>query len=82
MSDTKIQNKTKSDPKTTPQEINNPQVTPRVYSKSEFIHAKAIIAAYKDQNKNRPKRQCSEKQLEALKHGREKNPRMNKKQNN
>ena len=46
---------------------------PKTYTKSDYIHAKAVISAYKEAQKNRPKRQCSQKQLEALAKGREAN---------
>ena len=45
---------------------------PVAYTKSDYIRAKAIIASYRETQKNKPKRQCSEKQLAALKAGREK----------
>lgn len=59
---------------TTPQA----EVQPQVYSKSDYIKAKAIIASYKQQQKDRPKRTCTEKQLAALAQGRAKNPRTKK----
>ena len=45
---------------------------PKAYTKSDYIRAKAIIASYKETQKSRPKRKCSEKQLQALAAGRDK----------
>ena len=45
---------------------------PKVYTKSDYIKAKAIIQSYRETQKSKPKRPCSEKQLAALKAGREK----------
>ena len=45
---------------------------PIVYTKSDYIKARAVIASYKEAQKTRPKRQCSEKQLAALAAGRAK----------
>ena len=45
---------------------------PKSYTKSDYIRAKAIIASYKETQKSRPKRKCSEKQLAALAAGRDK----------
>ena len=53
---------------------------PTVYTKSDYIKAKATINAYKEQRKNRPKRPCTEKQLAALAAGRAKNNRNKPKQ--
>ena len=41
-------------------------------TKEEYLKARATIARFNEEKKNRPKRQCSEKQLEALRKGREK----------
>ena len=73
MSNTKSKVKSQSKAETISQTNTNPQVSPQtntnpqLYSKSDFIHAKAIIAAYKEQNKNKPKRTCTEKQLPIFK---------------
>ena len=45
---------------------------PKSYTKSDYIRAKAIINSYKEAQKTRPKRKCSEKQLAALAAGRAK----------
>ena len=45
---------------------------PKSYTKSDYIRAKAIINSYKEAQKTRPKRKCSEKQLAALAAGRDK----------
>ena len=50
----------------------NEQPIPQSYSKSDYIKARAVISAYKEQQKSKPKRVCSQKQLEALAKGREK----------
>ena len=55
-----------------PQESLEPVQQSQAYSKSDYIKARAIISAYKEAQKNKPKRQCSEKQLAALAAGREK----------
>ena len=55
-----------------PSQDNAVENEPKAYTKSDYIRAKAIIASYKETQKTRPKRKCSEKQLEALKAGREK----------
>ena len=36
---------------------------PQVYTKSDYIKARAVISAYKEAQKTHPKRPCSEKQL-------------------
>ena len=41
-------------------------------TKEDYLKARATIARYNEEKKNKPKRQCSEKQLEALRKGREK----------
>ena len=50
----------------------NEQPVSTSYSKSDYIKARAVISAYKEQQKSKPKRVCSQKQLDALKAGREK----------
>ena len=61
---------------------NEANTQPVTYTKSDYIKARAVISSYKEQRKNRPKRSCSEKQLEALRQGREKNKRNKSKQTN
>ena len=48
-------------------------------SRDDYIKARAVIQLYRENQKNRPKRPCSEKQLQALAAGREKNSRCKKK---
>ena len=70
-----------SEQKNISQETTKPE-QPIIYSKSDMIKAKAIIQSYRQQQKDRPKRKCSEKQLAALAAGREKNKRNKPKQTN
>ena len=49
-------------------------------NKDDYMKAKATIKQFRENQKNRPKRPCSEKQLVALKAGREKNKRFAKNQ--
>ena len=49
-------------------------------NKDDYMKAKATIKQFRENQKNRPKRPCSEKQLAALKAGREKNKRFAKNQ--
>ena len=49
--------------------------TPLAYTKDDYIKARETIRQYREAQKSKPKRKCSEKQLEALKAGREKNNR-------
>jgi len=44
-------------------------------SKDDYIKARAVIKSYRELQKSRPKRKCSEKQLQALAEGRAKNSR-------
>ena len=52
---------------------------PTVLTKDDYLKARATIKSYREAQKAKPKRQCSEKQLAALKAGREKNKRYKKK---
>ena len=54
--------------------------TPLAYTKDDYIKARETIKQYREAQKSKPKRKCSEKQLEALKAGREKNQRFQKNQ--
>ena len=47
-------------------------------NKEEYLKARATIKQYRESQKAKPKRKCSEKQLAALAAGREKNKRYNK----
>ena len=49
-------------------------------TKEEYLKARATIKQYRENQKNKPKRKCSEKQLEALAKGREANRRLKKKE--
>ena len=49
-------------------------------SKEDYNKARAMIKQYRETKKQQPKRQCSERQLEALAQGRMKNKRFAKKQ--
>ena len=49
--------------------------TPLSVSKDEYKKAREAIKQYKEAQKNRPKRPCSEKQLAALAKGRSMNKR-------
>ena len=49
--------------------------TPLAYTKEDYNKARETIRQYREAQKSKPKRKCSEKQLEALKAGREKNNR-------
>ena len=61
-----------------PVEESEPQ--PTIVSKEEYQKARQTIKRYRETKKQQPKRPCSEKQLAALKAGRERNKRFAKKQ--
>ena len=71
----------KAETKTNNQSPNQNETQPQKYTKSDVIRARAIISAYRETQKSRPKRKCSEKQLAALAAGREKNGRLKGKTN-
>ena len=48
-------------------------------NRDQYLKARALIQLYRENQKNRPKRKCSEKQLAALAEGRSKNKRCQKK---
>ena len=48
-------------------------------NKDEYLRARATIKSYRESQKNRPKRACSEKQLAALAAGRQRNKRFQNK---
>ena len=77
MSKTQSNNQTKSNEI---QSTKENESQPQVYSKSDVIRARAIIQSYREAQKTKPKRKCSEKQLAALAAGREKNKRNKPKQ--
>ena len=52
---------------------------PVALTKDDYIKARATIKSYREAQKAKPKRKCSEAQLAALKAGREKNKRFQKK---
>ena len=62
------------------EEANEAQPLPP--NKEEYMKARNVIKQYRESQKAKPKRQCSEKQLAALKAGREKNKRFANKQDN
>jgi len=47
-------------------------------SRDDYLRARAVIQLYRENQKNRPKRPCSDKQLQALAAGRAKNSRCKK----
>jgi len=47
-------------------------------SRDDYLRARAVIQLYRENQKNRPKRPCSEAQLAALAKGRAKNSRCKK----
>ena len=51
-------------------------------TREDYLRARAVIQLYRENQKSRPKRKCSEKQLAALAAGRSKNPRTKKKEAN
>lgn len=55
-----------------------PQPQPVALTKDEYIKARAIIKQYREEKKSKPKRTCTEKQLQALAAGREANKRFKK----
>ena len=72
-----------------PEQTESPQVesvntTPQPLSASreDYLRARAVIQLYRENQKNRPKRKCSEKQLEALAAGRARNKRCKKEVDN
>ena len=56
------------------------EVQQQAYTKSDYIKARAVIQSYREAQKNKPKRKCTEKQLAALAAGRAKNTRNKPKQ--
>ena len=52
---------------------------PVVFTKADYLKARATIKSYREAQRSKPKRPCSEKQLAALAAGREKNTRCKKK---
>ena len=63
-----------------PEQVEAPQIEPQPLSatREEYLQARAVIQLYRENQKNRPKRKCSERQLEALAQGRAKNARNKK----
>ena len=57
-----------------------PQVEPQPLSatREDYLKARAVIQLYRQNQKNRPKRKCSDKQLAALAAGRAANARNKK----
>ena len=49
-------------------------------NRDQYLKARALIQLYRENQKSKPKRKCSEKQLQALAEGRARNPRAQKKQ--
>ena len=48
---------------------------PTVLTKADYLKAKATIKQFREDKKNKPKRKCTERQLQALAAGRSKNKR-------
>ena len=65
--------------KAEPKVLEDQAETPPSLTKADYLRARATIKSYREAQKNKPKRQCSERQLEALRLGREKNARCKKK---
>ena len=53
---------------------------PTILTKADYLKAKATIKQFREEKKAKPKRPCSQKQLEALAAGRARNKRFAKKQ--
>ena len=51
-------------------------------TREDYLRARAVIQLYRENQKSRPKRKCSQRQLEALAQGRARNPRTKKKEAN
>ena len=47
-------------------------------TRDDYLRARAVIQLYRENQKQKPKRKCSEKQLQALAAGRAKNSRCQK----
>ena len=56
------------------------EARPLSASRDDYLRARAVIQLYRENQKNRPKRKCSDKQLAALAQGRMKNKRCKKKE--
>ena len=56
--------------------VNEPKPIP--LTKEDYLQARATIKQFKEEKRNRPKRVCSQCQLEALAKGRAKNNRFKK----
>ena len=65
---------------TPPVEVSTNEVQQLPPNKEEYLKARNVIKQYRESQKSKPKRQCSERQLEALAKGRAKNKRFAKKQ--
>lgn len=65
-----------------PKPVEAPQVVEQQLppNKEEYLKARNVIKQYRETQKAKPKRVCSEKQLAALAQGRAKNKRFAKKQ--
>lgn len=61
------------------QPVEQSQQAPISATRDDYLRARAVIQLYREQQKSRPKRPCSEKQLEALARGRTMNKRSSKK---
>ena len=62
-----------------PEPVQVPPPQPLSATRDDYIKARATIQLYREAQKNKPKRKCSEKQLAALAAGRQKNSRCQKK---
>ena len=63
-----------------PAEVSKPaEPKPISATRDDYIKARAVIQLYRENQKQKPKRKCSEKQLAALAAGRAKNSRCQKK---
>ena len=56
-----------------------PVEQPIALTKADYLKARATIKQFREEKRNRPKRQCTQRQLEALAKGRESNKRFQKK---
>ena len=61
-------------------QVEAPQIEPQPLSatREDYLKARAVIQLYRENQKNRPKRKCSDKQLAALAAGRAANARNKK----
>ena len=75
--ETELQSALKPDSKPVEQTEESPITPPP--NRDQYLKARALIQLYRENQKSKPKRPCSDKQLAALAAGRNKNPRSKKK---